>query len=386
MLAIFILSGLCFGQNPQITIPEGTKIRVRLEQDLSSSTAQEGQSVQLSVMDAVMIGNTVAIAQGANVFGTVIVAQEKRRLGRTGKLDFSVDRVFAVDQAGIPLRYTPIRKKGGSKAVSTGIITAGVSVLFFPAAPLVLLRKGKDANIVRGMTFDVFTDQSHDLSTFSDAVNAVAKTAHVNIESIPSGADVEVDGDFVGSTPLSLDIPAGDYEVVVKKKGFIDWSRSLKTAGANINVNAELEQDAQVAQKPAGEEAMRLAMARPEAEDTPEEKIFRTYLRARLDNLDVLGDNEVVSIARGKFKLDEIQALRVFEQEIERINQKIIHNENIKKYTEDFELFIVSTKGVITKSERDTLNAIAESLSLTAEDIKTVESAYTFKDESASGK
>ncbi len=30
----------------QIQIPEGTKVRVRLEQDLSSATAEEGQPVQ----------------------------------------------------------------------------------------------------------------------------------------------------------------------------------------------------------------------------------------------------------------------------------------------------------------------------------------------------
>ena len=134
------------------------------------------------------------------------------------------------------------------------------------------------------------------------------------------------------------------------------------------------------------EEAIRLAMERPEAEDTSEEKIFRTYIRARLDNLDVLDDNEVVSIAQGKFKLDETQALRVFEQEIERINQEIIRNENIKEYTDELEFWILATKGVITKTERDVLNTIAESLSLTAEDIKIAESAYTFKDESAGKK
>jgi len=130
------------------------------------------------------------------------------------------------------------------------------------------------------------------------------------------------------------------------------------------------------------EEAVRLAKARPESEDTSEEKIFRTYLRARLANMDVLDDNEVVTMAQGKFKLNETQALRVFEQEIDRLNQEVVHQENIKKYAEDFELFIFATNGVITKDERAALNAIAESLSLTADDIKTAESAYTFKDES----
>lgn len=380
-LSIFIMSSLCFGQADQITIPEGTMIRVRLEQDLSSATAQEGQSVQLSVIDAIKIGETEAIAQGANVSGLVILAQEKRRMGRTGKIDFSIDRVMAVDKTNIPLRYTSNKKEGGSKAVSTGVITAGVAVLFFPAAPLVLLRKGKDATIPRGMTFTVFTDQSHVLTTSSVPLNTVSKTTIVNIESVPTGADVEVDDLFVGNTPLSLDIPAGEYSVVVKKKGFLTWNRNMKTTGGSVTINAELEMDTEL-EVDTFIEAQKKRLERPEADDTPEEKIFRAYIRARLGNLEVMDDDEVISAAKGKFKLDKEQALRVFDQEIERLNQEVMRNKNIKKYLEDFETFVMD--GVITKGERDALNAIAESLSLTAEDISTAESEYVFKDESAS--
>ena len=353
-------------------------IRVRLEQDLSSATAQEGQSVQLSVMDAIKIGKTEAIAQGANVTGRVILAQEKRRMGRTGKIDFSIDRVMATDKTNIPLRYTSNKKEGGSKAVSTGIITAGVAALFFPAAPLVLLRKGKDAKIPIGMTFEVFTDQSHVLSASSAPLNIVAKAAIVSIESVPAGADVEVDGIFVGNTPLSLDIPAGEYSVVVKKKNFLTWSRNLKATGGNTNIYAELEMDT-------FNETPRNRLERPVEDDTPEEKVFRTYIRARLENLEVLDEKEVVSAAQVKFKLNEEQSLRVFDQEIERLLAVVERDaeriEKIRKYKEDFEIFVMD--GVISKSERDVLNTIAESLSMTAEEVKTAESDYVFKDESA---
>jgi len=378
-LSIFIMSGLCFGQVAQITIPEGTMIRVRLEHDLSSATAQEGQSVQLSVIDVIKIGETVVIAEDAKVTGRVVLAQEKRRLGRTGKIDFSVERVMAVDQTNIPLRYTSNKKEGGSKAVSTGIITAGVAVLFFPAAPLVLLRKGKDAEIPRGMTFNVFTDQSHVLTTSSVPLNVVEKKTIVIIESIPSGADVEIDGFFVGNTPLSLDIPAGEYSVVVKKKSFLPWSRNLRATGGNVNINAELEMDP-------FEEVQRNRLERPVEDDTPEEKVFRAYIRARLGNLEVMNDDEVISAAKGKFKLNEEQALRVFDQEIERLEQEVAREaervEKIRKYQEDFKIFVMD--GVIDKNERDVLNAIAGSLSMTAEEIKTAESGYVFTDESTS--
>jgi len=151
--ALFALS--C---SAQIVVPEGTKLRVRLEQPVSSATAEEGQVVEFSVTDAVRIGNTVVIAEGARVSGTVTQAHQKRRMGRAGKLDFSIDRVKAVDDQWIPLRYTVEKKAGQSHAVSTGILTAGIAAVFWPAAPVMLLRTGKDVTINRGVAFDVFTD------------------------------------------------------------------------------------------------------------------------------------------------------------------------------------------------------------------------------------
>jgi hypothetical protein len=128
-------------------------------------------------------------------------------------------------------------------------------------------------------------------------------------------------------------------------------------------------------------EARRQAMARPEEEDTPLEKAFRTIVRARFANLEVMGDEEIVSEA-ARLNLDETQALRVFDQEIARIEQEVVRNENIREYTEYLELLIVATGGIITKSERSALNAIAESLFLTADDIKAAEAEYVFIDES----
>jgi hypothetical protein len=69
------------------------------------------------------------------------------------------------------------KKEGGSTAVSTGIMTAGAAVLFWPAAPFFLLRKGKDVNINRGIVFEVFTDQDHVLRGTQPAVISSAAPA-----------------------------------------------------------------------------------------------------------------------------------------------------------------------------------------------------------------
>jgi PEGA domain-containing protein len=64
----------------------------------------------------------------------------------------------------------------------------------------------------------------------------------VSLESNPAGADIEVDGSFVGSTPLDVRLTEGEHTVSVKKTGFKDWERKIKVnAGNNVHLSAELE-------------------------------------------------------------------------------------------------------------------------------------------------
>src|SRR5437764_6234919 len=161
----------------QITIPDGTKLRVRLDQTISSGSAEQGQAVELSITEAVQVNDQVVIPEGARVTGTVTMAQEKRHMGRAGKLDFSIDRVRAVDGKWIPIRYTVNKAAGGSHAVSTGVLTAGAAVLFWPAAPAFLLIKGKDVNINKGVVFDAFTDADHVLNSNGATVAGATKAS-----------------------------------------------------------------------------------------------------------------------------------------------------------------------------------------------------------------
>jgi hypothetical protein len=246
-LAFLIATGIAAAQ---VTIPDGTKIRVRLEQAISSGTAEHGQSVDLSVTEAVKVDNEVVIAEGARVTGTITLAQEKRHMGRAGKLDFSIDRVRAVDGDWVPLRYTVNKSNGGSHAVATGVLTAGAAVLFWPAAPAFLLIKGKDVSVNKGVIFETFTDRDHVLAASSHAapanpgmpalVSAGHGTASVSVTSLTPGAEIEVDGAFVGDTPTTLSLSAGLHQISVKN-GIDTWQRTLQvSAGSNVTVSAQL--------------------------------------------------------------------------------------------------------------------------------------------------
>ena len=70
---------------------------------------------------------------------------------------------------------------------------------------------------------------------------AESNVTKMTVVSNPVGADIEVDGGFVGNTPSTIDVPPGDHVVKVSKAGFKDWERKLKASGGNVNLNVELE-------------------------------------------------------------------------------------------------------------------------------------------------
>ena len=64
------------------------------------------------------------------------------------------------------------------------------------------------------------------------------------IRSEPSGADIVVDGKFVGSTPSSLKLSPGDHDVLVETRGFKSWRRTLTVRErSSVSLNARLEKE-----------------------------------------------------------------------------------------------------------------------------------------------
>jgi general secretion pathway protein A len=77
--------------------------------------------------------------------------------------------------------------------------------------------------------------------TEASASNPVA--ASLNIDSNPRGADIEIDGAFVGNTPSTVSIAKGSHQIAARKKGFASWTRNLNVTGGSIHLNAELEKE-----------------------------------------------------------------------------------------------------------------------------------------------
>jgi len=144
--------------------------------------------------------------------------------------------------------------KTGAVARAGGT-SAGVAAVFWPAAPVMLLWKGQDININRGVAYDVFTDTNHSIGAATAAAGispgpaaslpmlagTSGPSATVSITSSCAAAEIEVDGAFVGNTPTTLQLPNGQHRIVVKH-GLKSWQRTLQVnGGSTISLNAPLQ-------------------------------------------------------------------------------------------------------------------------------------------------
>ena len=236
---------------PPHTLLDGTPIKLRLSQSISSADAKLGQEVPFEVVEDVKVDDVIVLPKGATAIANVTEAEHKKSMGRAGKLNVAISYARLADSEKAALRAVKEAKGGGHVGAMTGAIVA-TSIVFFPAAPLFLFIHGKDITIPQGTEITAFVDGDMHLnmSHFGQAASTPAMTttsavtaqATLAIASNPSGADIEVDGGFVGNTPSTLNLSTGSHQVVVKKKGYSDWTKTLNVTGGTINLNADLDQ------------------------------------------------------------------------------------------------------------------------------------------------
>jgi hypothetical protein len=63
-----------------------------------------------------------------------------------------------------------------------------------------------------------------------------------NFNSTPAGAEITLDGRYVGNTPSTIGLSTGSHVVVLFMPGFVQWRRDLSVgAGSEVNVSANLQ-------------------------------------------------------------------------------------------------------------------------------------------------
>lgn len=243
-------------------LEDGTPVKMRTNRTISSADARVGDTVDFEVLEEVRVNNVLVIPKGGIAFATVTEAQAKRRMARGGKLDINIDYVRLIDDEKAALRAVKAVQGGGHTGAMTGGIVA-TSLVFFPAAPFFLFMHGKDISIPKGTEITAYAngDMKLDIAKFQSTQPAPATAAgsvsgntnaaptssdqtRVQVSSTPDGADIEVDGSFVGNTPSTIGVSAGPHKLSVKKAGFKAWERNISVSTGQVNVNATLEPEA----------------------------------------------------------------------------------------------------------------------------------------------
>ena len=157
-----------------VKVPEGTEMRVRFDDMISSSSAHQGDQFSITLADKVTLADGTVLPAGYKGVGEVTNAQKRGMMGKGGELNVRFNYI-KVGQDRVRLRGS--QGAEGKDAVGA---TVALTVLF---GPIGLIKKGKDVDIAAGHEMIVYAD--------GDTVVQVADTAAIPAETAPAAPAME---------------------------------------------------------------------------------------------------------------------------------------------------------------------------------------------------
>jgi len=131
-----------------LTIPDGTPIKLRLAESVSSAHGRAGDLLDFVVVRDVSVEGFTAIPAGSVARGSVTGVKSKRFLGIGGKVSLKLDSVDLVNGDRVNLRARmDVKGRSRTKLMAAGMIATGL--IFLPAAPVFLLIRGHESTVVK---------------------------------------------------------------------------------------------------------------------------------------------------------------------------------------------------------------------------------------------
>lgn len=248
----------------EFALKDGIPIKLRLKRNICSSDAAVGQFVEFEVLEEIAVNGVVVIPKSGKAMGSVTEAISKGRMGRAGRLEIVLDYVRLTDRETTAVRA--VRYADGESPTAgkpAGIVATGL--LFWPGAPFLLFKRGKDITIPKGaeVTAYVNGDLKLNLAKFvlttgengkasPDASTPVLSSiaplptsfvlGSIEVHSSPASGEVYADGSFIGNGPAILKLRAGEHAIRVILPGYQVWSREISVQiGSEAQLIANLE-------------------------------------------------------------------------------------------------------------------------------------------------
>jgi hypothetical protein len=134
----------------KLVLKEGTDVKVKFAQDLSSKTAAEDDPVNLVLDEDLRVGDVIVAKAGAKALGTVTHVKKAGMMGKAGELNMRLEYVIVGD-ARMKLRGTKGKEGQGKEGTAVAL-----TVLF---GPLGLIKHGKNVDIKEGTPLAAYVDQ-----------------------------------------------------------------------------------------------------------------------------------------------------------------------------------------------------------------------------------
>lgn len=133
-----------------IKIAEGTEMVIRIEDTLSSKTANEGDRFTISLDDDVTLSDGTVLRAGYRGVGEVVEARSNGAMGKTGKINLRLNYLKVGDPR---IRLRGQKSAQGDHRTGTQVVTVVLVGVF---AGFV---KGKNTTIPRGTMVNAYVDQ-----------------------------------------------------------------------------------------------------------------------------------------------------------------------------------------------------------------------------------
>lgn len=131
-------------------LKEGTEVPLKFANDLSSKTANEGDSVELTLDGDLKVGDVVVAKSGSRAVAVVSNAKKAGMMGKGGELNIQLQHLTV---GGNRVRVRGTKGREGDSKTGTAV---ALTVLF---GPIGLIKHGKNVEVKAGTPLTAYIDQ-----------------------------------------------------------------------------------------------------------------------------------------------------------------------------------------------------------------------------------
>jgi hypothetical protein len=131
-------------------LTEGTDVKLKFVEDISSKTAEDGDPVNLVLDEDLKVGDVLVAKAGCKAVGEITNAKKAGMMGKAGELNLRLEHLTVGD--------TRVRLRGSKGKEGEGKVgaTVALTVLF---GPIGLIKHGKNVEVKAGTPLAAFVDQ-----------------------------------------------------------------------------------------------------------------------------------------------------------------------------------------------------------------------------------